>query len=381
MRFSVFRLSLALLSIAVIASGAQAETVIEEQVLLPVVIDGRALHLDALIVRPAKPGRFPIALIANGSAGPNVQARDMRPDWIMSWAHDFAHRGWLAAIVAWRGYGRSDGPIVDDAGTCDTPNARRYLEGHADDLAAALELLSQRPDVENGPALGIGDSIGGLSMLALAARPNHRLDAVVNISGGLYHDAKPFAPDPVCASFEADVVGNLAQDGASFHGPTLWLYAENDPWFRPAWVARMRTAYVRAGGAADFIEFPPFGTDGHQMFSDIEGKGPLLQEIDGFLRRNGLPTWDDRRSAPLLSESIGAERDVVASYLQAKPTEKALVAPDRDGNLYWVSGWPTLEVAREKALDACRKGTGGPCHVVLEDFDQVAPLHQRATAN
>ncbi|MET3449743.1 hypothetical protein [Ralstonia sp. 1138] len=66
----------------------------------------------------------------------------------------------------------------------------RFLDEHADDLSAALAVLQVRPDVDRTRVLGVGISICGAPMLDLAARPNRPLTAVINISGGLYRDAK-----------------------------------------------------------------------------------------------------------------------------------------------------------------------------------------------
>ena len=42
------------------------------------------------------------------------------------------------------------------------------------------------------------------------------------------------------------------------------MYAENDSFFGPELVERMRTAFLESGGDAKLVIFPSEGRDGHQ---------------------------------------------------------------------------------------------------------------------
>ncbi|MFH7365407.1 alpha/beta hydrolase family protein, partial [Pseudomonas syringae group genomosp. 7] len=91
----------------------------EDQLLLPYHIDAHCEKVEALIVRPARAGKFPVALIINGSAAHRSSAH---ADWLAHMAHEFAHRGWLAASIVWPGYGRSTRRFMDEAGNCTSPD-------------------------------------------------------------------------------------------------------------------------------------------------------------------------------------------------------------------------------------------------------------------
>lgn len=337
-------------------------TVVEERLALPVEIVGHIEHLDALIVRPTDVSRHPIALIVNGSS---QAPSSLHASGLAHLAHDFAHRGWLAASIVWRGYGSSSGTLQDEAGTCTRPDVARFLDAHADDLMAALASLRSRPDVDPNVTLGLGVSIGGVSMLDLAARPNHPLTAVINISGGLYHDARPFAPNPACGQFEADLVREISSFGAAAV-PTLWLYAKNDPWFRPELVKRMLTGYRTGGGRADFTMFPPFRSDGHTLFK-WEANDLTEPKIDDFLRANHLPAMEPEEAfTPLLAALDIDERRDLETYLRA-PTEKALTIPARGHGVYWNFASRSLDDARERALAHCQQVSRQQCHIVAEN--------------
>lgn len=106
-----------LMSVLFLCAGqASADTAVrEEQLMLPIKVGSHVEKLETLIVRPAHAGKFPIALIVNGSsAGAPSPAH---ADWLSHIAHDFAHRGWLAASILWPGYGRSTGSFMDGEGT------------------------------------------------------------------------------------------------------------------------------------------------------------------------------------------------------------------------------------------------------------------------
>ena len=361
--------TLAFLSAAMAQAAAPPADVVEDALRVPVIIGGLSLALDVLTVRQGGTDKLPVALITRGANPGNP--RGATTDWLRGWAHDLAHRGWLAVAVMRRGYGASDGEVADDAGNCASPDVARYLDAHADDLEAALHSVAQRPDADMGRVLAIGDSAGGAAVMALAARKAVPLAAVVNVSGGLAHDHRAFQLNPDCAAFESDLVWNFARFGATARMPTLWLYAENDSWFRPALVSRMQAAFTGSGGHMQLAMLPPFREDGHTLFFDDGGMRLLLPELDGFLRAHGLPTWDPSPFEPMLTRLSAPDRLGVQEYLQ-RPTEKAL-ALGRDGGTYWREGRFTLDDARSGVLTYCKERTGADCTLAAENFRPMDP--------
>ena len=94
-----------------------------------------------MIVRRAGTDKLPVALITHGANPGNP--RGATTDWLRGWAHDLAHRGWLAVAAMRRGYGASEGEVAEDAGTCAIPDVGRYLDAHADDLEAARNAVTE----------------------------------------------------------------------------------------------------------------------------------------------------------------------------------------------------------------------------------------------
>ncbi len=218
-----------------------------------------------------------------------------------------------------------------------------------------------------GRVLAIGDSAGGAAVMALAARPSVTLAAAVNVSGGLGRRLGPFRPDPACAPYESDLVWNFARFGATARMPTLWLYAENDSWFRPGLVSRMRAAFTGTGGRADLVTLPPLRDDGHGLFFKPGGRRLLLPELDRFLRSSGLSTWDDAAFAPLIARLSPGDAQEVQNYLRLGTAEKALaLAPG--GRAYWWEGERTAADAQDRVLAFCKEKAGADCTLAAENF-------------
>ena len=141
----------------------------------------------------------------------------------------------------------------------------------ASDLRAAIEAMRSRTDVSTNGMIAVGVSAGGFASLALTANAPPGLAAAINFAGG----RGSRADNDVCD--EDALVRAFATLGKTSRIPTLWIYAQNDKFFGPELVRRMHTAFTGAGGRAQFIDVPPFGDDGHSLFS----RGISLWTPDG----------------------------------------------------------------------------------------------------
>ncbi|MBX9403258.1 alpha/beta hydrolase [Lysobacter sp. BMK333-48F3] len=334
-----------------------------EDLMLPVQIDGRTEALGAYLARPDKPGRYPIALIVNGSS---PEPRQQHADGLAHIARDFAHRGWLAVSVSFRGYGYSSGTRHDDAGSCKSPTVAKFFEPYAKDLAAALSTIKHRPDADPSHSIGLGISIGGVSVLALAAQPDRPLDAAINLSGGLYPDYS--LREEQCPEFNDDLVQYVGKLAERSRASTLWLYAENDQSFSPELARRMLKSYRAKGGAAELAVLPPFWRDGHQLYR--HEASPLIRpRIDSFLRGLKLPSIDSHALASLNAILPPESRKSLQVYLEGDSSEKAL-ALSGDKKLFWGRGYGSLDDARSTALKQCQSEATG-CRIVAENNELV----------
>jgi dienelactone hydrolase len=351
------------------------DQLVEERTFLTVPGDKGPYRLEALVVRPAKAdGRLPIALITHGKNLTAAENQGLRADMMRPQARDFAARGWLAVVVIRRGYGQSDGlPGVSRGApymSCENGDLVRGFDIEADDLDGALKAIRTRPDADSSRVVAVGQSLGGGTALAFAARRPAGLLGVVNVSGGVWR-SNPNGG----ACDHADLVAAMATFGSRASVPTLWLYSENDSLFPPALVAQMRDAYAQAGGRAELRMFPPVLGDGHALFMDFGGRIKWLRALDGFMQANRMPNANLARVEEVMSTSrlAAGARPVVEEYFST-PMPKLLVVTASGKGAYWVANPNDIEGARKRVLANCREKSGGECTVMMENNELVRPV-------
>ena len=265
---------------------------------LPAVFEGGApVELEALMVKPSAPGRYPLALITHGSPRQSAARRRMSAAQMSFQAEELARRGYVAVVVMRRGYGTSEGSWDESSGRCDSANHERAARESARDLRAALQALQSRPDVDAARTIVIGQSAGGIGTLALAADPPPGLQAVVNFAGG----RGSRAPNDICS--EDRLIAAYGALGKTARVPSLWIYTENDHYFGPELARRMFAAYREEGGVGELRLLPAFAEDCHSLFGRRGGVLQWRPLLDAFLRGNQLPTWDTPPPEPPLSSA------------------------------------------------------------------------------
>lgn len=361
-----FGLALALAGGVTAATAAAAQQrapreFMQEDGLVTVTLGGVATRLEVLVVRPfGRAGRLPIALVTHGKPESEDDLATVHASNFRAIARDLARRGWLAVVVARRGFGLSDGGVAF-AGTC-RPGAdlAAMFRREAEDLAAVLAEIARRPDADAGRVIAVGGSAGGAAVLALAGQPPPGLKAVVNVSGGLRLSA--------CA-FEDRLVAALAALRPQV--PALWIYARNDRTFPADLVARLHAGALAQGSDARLTMLDPVGEDGHTIFMSPDGRLRWYAALDAFLRDLGLPTIGVAEVEALMAGGFeAAQRPTVERYLGV-PGEKAMARPVGGGRLNWFLGGPDLAAARRLALEQCEKA-GAPCEIVAENNRLVA---------
>ncbi len=265
-------LTLATLAFAPAAwAGAPREEVVNA------LLDGSAIQVT--VFRPEGPGPHPLAVLSHGSPR-SASARRAGRIRYETQSHAFVARGFAVAVPTRRGYGESGGEWAEGYGRCDDPDYEAAGRESARDLRAAVDALRADAAIDTARIVLVGQSAGGWASLAAASEPFPGLAAVVNFAGG----RGSRGPDDVCG--EDRLVDAAAAYGRSTRVPQLWMYTENDRFFRPALGRRMHEAFVATGGRARFVLAPAFGTDGHAYFA--RGTAHWMPEVDAFLGSQGL---------------------------------------------------------------------------------------------
>jgi dienelactone hydrolase len=251
---------------------------------------GEQITLEMVTFKPAGPGPFPTLVFNHGSTGigndPSLFTSTVTSPAL---AKHFTDRGWMVVFPQRRGRGKSNG-LYDEGFEPDrsqySDDPRYALPGfeHALlDVACVVDHLLARPDVDHGNLLIGGHSRGGFLALAFAGIRPDLFGGVLNFVGGWVDEHGPASEmiNPV-----------IARRGARFPGPTVWLYAENDPFYSVAHSRKNFHAFEVAGGQGQFhvLETSP-GQDGHHILSLTSLWGPV---VDGLLELVGKR--NDRRS-------------------------------------------------------------------------------------
>jgi dienelactone hydrolase len=355
----LFVVAVALLLAASPAHG-QSTPFTREMLRIPMAEAGQH-GLEAMLIRPAADGRYPLALVNHGSPRSAADRPGMTPLALLPHATEFARRGWAAAVVMRRGFGDSGGGFAERPGPCHSPNYVAAATISTADLRVAIAHLAKRSDINASRMISIGVSAGGFATVALTANPPAGLVAAINFAGGR---GSP-KDDEVCG--EDQLVAAYGVFGKRSRIPMLWIYAENDRYFGPALAERFHAAFLAGGGKAEFVRHPPFGEDGHFLFA--AGIPLWTRHVDGFLKGQNLVLRETLLPVPIaqiapppqLSEN---GRKAFADFLAAAPHRA--FAMSTKGAFGWRSGRRNIDVAKQEALERCQK-RDSDCRIVAVD--------------
>jgi dienelactone hydrolase len=218
--------------------------------------DGKPVSLELVIYKPSGPGPFPTLMFNHGSTGNGNRPAEFKATWTNpALAKFFTGKGWLVAFPQRRGRGKSDGTYDEgfevnrSAGYSCTPTlSLAGLERALADMDAATDYLSTRPDVDNKRMLIGGVSRGGIASVVYAGTRPTRFTGVINFVGGWVGDD--------CGTVEAINTVSFKR-GAAFAKPMLWLYGENDPFYKIAHSRKNFDVFIAAGGNGVFKVFSP----------------------------------------------------------------------------------------------------------------------------
>jgi dienelactone hydrolase len=363
-RWRPFVVAFALLLLA--AGPARSDNPVFTREMLRIPVPGAGVRgLEAMLVRPAGEGRYPLALISHGSPRFAEERPNMTPLAFLPQATEFARRGWAAVVVMRRGFGDSGGVFAEHPGPCNNTNYFASTAAAVDDLRAAIERLAKRPDIDASRIIAVGQSVGGFASVRLTVDPPARLLAAISFAGGQGSpkDGKVCREDRLIAAFEFM--------GARSRLPMLWLYADNDRYFGPVLAQKLHAAFQGGGGQAEFVKHPAFGEDGHNLF--YQGIALWTPYVDAFLKKQSLVLRETVLPVPVLAmvpppqlSEVG--RKAFADFLTAAPHKAFAVS--RNGAAGWMFGQRTTEAAEEGALRNCLK-YAADCRIYAVDEEVV----------
>ncbi len=261
-------LVLAALACAVLAPPAAAKLV-EEIVQLPVEVRDyyRRTHQHTITVtvfRDDERPRSPFLIINHGRAGDEAgRARLGRARYGDNAAY-FVARGFAVFVPTRVGYGVTGGPDVEDSGSCAQRDFAPAFEAGATQVLKIIDYAKTQSFVDATRGVIVGQSVGGAVTLAMAAKNVDGVVAAINFAGGSGGDPQKWPERPCSEGALRRVLGAY---GATAKTPTLWLYSENDKYWGRQYPRAWFEAFRAKGGSGEFVQLPPFKTDGHASFT------------------------------------------------------------------------------------------------------------------
>ena len=251
---------------------------LNEQIIMLPIGDG-SLKLETTIFKPDGAGPFPLVVINHGKASGNpcFQARAR----YTAASREFVRMGYLVALPNRQGFSKSGGGYID-------PHCNLVSNGRlaAEDIKGALDTLVKREDVDPTRILLIGQSHGGLAVMAFGGSYQYPgVKGIINFAGGLRRS------DGSCL-WESSLVSAFETYGKTSKVPTLWFYGDNDSYWGPAddLPTRMHEAYGKGGGNAKLVPYGKFDRgDAHGMFSANAGLKIWHDPSREFLRSIDMP--------------------------------------------------------------------------------------------
>ncbi|GAB4059015.1 hypothetical protein GCM10028811_11800 [Uliginosibacterium sediminicola] len=244
--------------------------------------------IEVSVFTPPGKGPFPLLVFNHGDVedSPSLRRHLRFRDMVM--ANEFLAMGFVVAIPARPGVGRSDGIYrrFSGSGGIFIGPATGLLEkgkAHLQEGLAALNFVRGLPQVDASRVVMAGQSAGGFAVacLGLMEPPVEGVKAIINFSGG-----RTDTPTGETAKgLNEGMVSVFEVLGKSITPPSLWIFAENDSRYTAETIRAAYAAYAAAGGQAKLLLYPAIARDGHFIYHQPD---KWRAETRAFLASLGL---------------------------------------------------------------------------------------------
>lgn len=274
MKTLVHSVVLSLACLAVQTTHAAAEPVegqsIPYYVQVPMKATVFTIHLTTLVYTPPGHGPWPVVILNHGKASGPAHMQKDRAEALQ--AKPFNRMGYAVIVPTRAGFGDSGGTFQE---SCDTTNLGNV---DANSIAAVIDWIKTQPQFEANTIVVQGQSTGGLSTVALAARNLPGVRAILDFAGGFKR-----CSDYIQADQQAfKTYGEAARE------PTLMFYGTNDEYWGDQGPT-FYTAYHQGNPNSALYNEGIFQDNSHLFFYKREGVTLWVPPVRQFLKQNGLP--------------------------------------------------------------------------------------------
>jgi dienelactone hydrolase len=269
---------------------ASAQNVVEriEKVAVKVTnMYGKQIERDITVTVFEIAGRapYPLLVLNHGRAADDTGRLKMgrvRYSEASRWFAALGYSVWVPTRVGYGVSGADEDP--EYTGPC---SRKRYEPGYAasaDQTLQVIEHAKRRAEIDGRRILVVGQSFGGTTSIAVAARNAPGLIAAINFAGGGGGNPETRPGEPCGPELLRDMFSGY---GKTSRVPTLWVYTENDKWMGARYTKEWFEAFRSSGGAGEFVMQPAFGEDGHSLFT--RGFSLWRPIVERFLTQNLSP--------------------------------------------------------------------------------------------
>ena len=219
------------------------------------------IRLVAYVYRPVKNDLREVVLYSHGSTAswtrsPKEQG-DAPPVSVLRF---FLSRGYTVVAPMRRGRGESSGTYVEEcpvyAGRCSPADqvalGDRALREALQDTHAVIDQIVYRIVPHGSKIVAAGHSRGGFLSLILAGERPQIVKGVVNFAGGWQAMNDRVTPEDHKHRVEVQTVP-LSLAAKQAKAPSIWIYADRDPFYNEAGRQAILKAWRDAGGKAEYI--------------------------------------------------------------------------------------------------------------------------------
>lgn len=223
--------------------------------------DNGTIRLVAYVYRPVKNDRHEVVLYSHGSTAswsrsPKEQG-DAPPVAVLRF---FLSRGYTVVAPMRRGRGESSGTYVEEcpvyAGKCSPADqvalGDRALREALLDTYAVIDQIVYRIVPRGSKIIAGGHSRGGFLSLILAGERPQAVKGVVNFAGGWQAMNDRVTAEDHKHRVEVQAIP-LSRAAKHARAPSIWIYADRDPFYNEAGRQAILKAWRDSGGMAEYI--------------------------------------------------------------------------------------------------------------------------------
>lgn len=243
------------------------------------------------VFKPAGAGPYPVLLFSHGRAGDVATRSKMTNPLALGHVRFWLNKGYAVVAPVRPGYGDTGGLDSEGAGGGYTatgecrgqPEPGRTAKAAMRSTTVALDWIRSQPWAMANKILLQGQSVGGLTTVAMCATNPSGVMGCINFAGGMGGNPE-LAPGRMC--FPQVTTALMSEFGQTTKLPNIWLYAENDLFWGAEPPRQWHAAFAQGGSQTVFIQTPAVAPDGHQLL--LRGGKLWSDPLNAWLSKNGF---------------------------------------------------------------------------------------------